>query len=129
MENNYSDLIQKAFEALNYTMGFNIRRGFVGCAMLSRTGEIITGINMDLDCGLGFCAEHSAAANLLARGETLVMTMVAVTREKKILPPCGRCRELLFQLNRENRNTLIVLEPYKAIPLSQLLPMNWQDHI
>ena len=38
------------------------------------------------------------------------------------MPPCGRCRELLWQLNEANRKMLVVLDDTTAKPLAELLP-------
>ena len=63
---------------------------------------------MHTDCDLGFCAEHSAIANMILNGEYIIKKIVAVHKDK-IYPPCGRCRELMYQLNRENREAEIIL--------------------
>lgn len=105
----------------------NIRLGYVGCALISEN-QIYTGINLDFDCGLGFCAEHSAISNMVKSGKTKISLIVAITHDGKILPPCGRCRELIFQINNENLETEIILEE-KVVKLKELLPYNWQDYI
>jgi cytidine deaminase len=43
----------------------------------------------------------------------------------RILPPCGRCRELMFLINGENGSTRIVVEKDKSVPLKELLPYRW----
>ena len=63
---------------------------YVGAALLTDKGNIYTGVNMDLYCSVGFCAEHSAAAAMVTQGEFHVVKVVAVNAEGKILPPCGR---------------------------------------
>ena len=72
--------------------------GYVGAALLTDRGHVYTGVNLDLYCSVGFCAEHSAAAAMVTAGEFRVVKMVAVNAEGNILPPCGRCRELISQL-------------------------------
>jgi len=39
--------------------------GDAGCAILSGSGRVYTGVCIDLACGLGFCAEASAVADML----------------------------------------------------------------
>jgi cytidine deaminase len=53
--------------------------------------------------------------------------IVAVNTSRKILPPCGRCRELLYEVNPRNLDTLVILAPDRAVPLSRLLPSPWQE--
>ena len=39
--------------------------GTVGSALLTAKGNVYTGINIEVACGMGFCAEHSAIAEML----------------------------------------------------------------
>ncbi|MBI4979888.1 MAG: hypothetical protein HZC28_20580 [Spirochaetes bacterium] len=41
------------------------RAGNVSAAILSSTGKVYTGICIDVACGIGFCAEHAAIAEML----------------------------------------------------------------
>ena len=66
--------------------------GSVGAAILTAKGNIYTGICIDLACGLGFCAEVAAVAEMLKNKETHISAVVAVSKDR-ILPPRGRCRE------------------------------------
>lgn len=99
--------------------------GRVGAALFTASGNIYTGISMDLACGIGFCAEHAAAAEMLKAHETEVRAMVAVGFDGTIWPPCGRCRELIYQLDPKNAETQVILAPDRAVPLSDLLPEYW----
>ncbi len=48
--------------------------------------------------------------------------IVAVTSAGTVIPPCGRCRELLWQLNGENADTtLVVVAPNETRLLRELL--------
>lgn len=99
--------------------------GRVGAALLTVSGNIYTGISIDLACGIGFCAEHAAAAEMLKAHETEVRAMVAVGFDGTIWPPCGRCRELIYQLDPKNAETQVILAPDRAVPLRDLLPEYW----
>jgi len=63
--------------------------GYVGAALITDRGNVYTGINISLYCGIGFCAEHSAVAEMIKNGETKIRTIVAATAEGNVLPPCG----------------------------------------
>ena len=39
-----------------------------------------------------------------------------------VLPPCGRCREFLRQVDPGNLDTRVVLGPDRVVPLRDLLP-------
>lgn len=36
----------------------------VGSALLMKEGKTFTGVSIDLECGIGFCAEYSAIASI-----------------------------------------------------------------
>jgi len=101
----------------------------VGAALLTKKGNIYTGVSLDLACGIGFCAEHSAIANMISHSnETEIKTIVACSdsKVKPIIPPCGRCRELLQLINKKNRNnTYIIISNKEKIKLKELLPLRW----
>jgi cytidine deaminase len=94
----------------------------VASAIISGLGNTYTGINVDFDCGIGFCAEHAAVAEMLKHRESKISMVVAVNNRGEVLPPCGRCREMMWQLNPSNRETLVVLAGDWALPLRELLP-------
>lgn len=108
---------------------FNLRNEFsagsVGAAIMTRSGNIYTGICIDVACGIGFCAEHSAVAEMLKHREREISWVVAVGSEGTFLPPCGRCRELMLQVHKNNRNTQVVLPGGQVKTLSALMPDSW----
>ncbi len=101
--------------------------GTVGAALLTTSGNIYTGICIDLPCSIGFCAEHAAVAEMLKHGEREVVGMVAVG-ETDILPPCGRCRELVMQLSISNGDCQVILPNRLVLPLKKLLPHHWLEN-
>lgn len=98
--------------------------GAVGAALRTAAGKIHTGICLDVACGVGFCAEHSAIAEMLKHGETQIDSIVAVDRDG-IVPPCGRCRELMSQISKANTETEVILDTDSVVPLKDLLPHYW----
>ena len=100
--------------------------GSVSAALLTTNGNIYTGICIDLACGIGFCAEHSAIAEMLKNRETEIKMIVAVNATK-VLPPCGRCRELMMQVDRKNRDTEVIISDEKSVALIELLPYYWNS--
>ena len=63
---------------------------------------------------------------MLKHRETKILKIVAVSKEK-ILPPCGRCRELILLTDLSNRNTEIIITERQTIRLSNLLPFHWLE--
>ncbi len=98
----------------------------VAAAILSRSGQTYTGVCMDLSCGIRFCAEHAAVAEMIKGRETEIDTIVAVC-ETGVLAPCGRCRELIVQVNPKNFATRVALPDGRVSPLRELLPDHWID--
>lgn len=98
--------------------------GSVAAALVTDKGNVYTGICIDVACGIGFCAEHSAVAEMLKYRETRIEMVVAVD-EEGILPPCGRCRELMLQVNPGNSNTKVILKDKNPVNLGDLLPDHW----
>ncbi len=96
----------------------------VGSALRSRGGRTYTGVCVDLACGLGFCAEQGAIAEMLKSRETEIAAIVAVNADA-VVPPCGRCRELILQLSPANAKTLVVVAPDRTVSLAELLPQHW----
>lgn len=99
--------------------------GSVGAALLTAKGTVYTGICIDLASGLGFCAEVAAIAEMLKARETHVLAVVALTDTGEIIPPCGRCRETLAQIDPRNFECTIILDRDREVPLRELLPEHW----
>ena len=102
--------------------------GYVGAALVTDQGKVYTGINISLICGIGFCAEHSAVAEMIKNGETRIRKIVATTAEGHVLPPCGRCREMIYQIDESNSDTAVMIANGDKQPLRELLPHNWQNY-
>ena len=99
--------------------------GSVAAALETVDGNIYTGICFDVASGIGFCAEHSAISEMLKHRETRISKIVAVS-ENGCMPPCGRCRELMFQIDKDNVATKVFLSEEKYVTLDELLPNRWE---
>lgn len=108
--------------------GFSLRKdlsaGGVGAAIRTAEGNTYTGICIDLACGLGFCAEVAAMAEMLKQRETQIAAVVAVSGGR-ILPPCGRCRETMAQLDPRNLDCRVIVAEDQDVSLRELLPRHW----
>jgi len=100
--------------------------GDVGCALISKKGNIYTGVCIDVMSGIGFCAEHTAIATMITAQEYKIKKIVAVWKNKKgnvhILHPCGRCREFMRQIDPENMEAKVLLGKSRVVKLKKLLP-------
>lgn len=102
------------------------KSGSVGAAILTQSGKVYIGVSIETECGMGFCAEHSAAAAMLTDGESHIVKIIAVGKKGNIMPPCGRCREFLRQLHKDNLNAQVKIDNNTIITLKDLLPYDWK---
>ncbi len=120
----FEALYQAALEVLDpRKISESVEAGGVAAALETDTGKIYRGVCIDTACSLGFCAEHAAIAAMLTAGERRVEKIVAVGWDKQIMPPCGRCRELLMQLG--NPDAQVLVAEHTAVPVKDLLPHYW----
>jgi cytidine deaminase len=69
---------------------------------------------------------------MVTAGEYRIATIVAVWRDEQgvlfVLPPCGRCREFIRQVDRSNLDTEVILGRHDSAALRDLLPRNaWPE--
>lgn len=100
--------------------------GDVASTLVTDAGRYFTGVCIDTGSGTGFCAEHAAIAAMVTAGEYRIAAIVAVWRDETgqlyVLPPCGRCREFVRQIDPANLGTMVVLGGDRTAPLRELLP-------
>jgi cytidine deaminase len=96
----YQDVIDRARQlARRYEPSEDCSAGDVAAIIVAASGREYSGVCVEFECGIGFCTEHAAAAEMLKARESEVALVVAVNRVGEVMPPCGRCREMLWQLN------------------------------
>jgi cytidine deaminase len=102
--------------------------GDVACALLSSAGNLYFGVCIDIGSGIGFCAEHSAIAAMITAGECSISKIVAVWGDGVVLPPCGRCREFMYQIDNVNLSTTdVILGENRIVKLKDLLPHPYDE--
>ena len=70
----------------------------VGAALLTKSGEIVTGANVEsASYGLTCCAERVALFNALTAGKRNFIAVAVVARAPGGPMPCGACRQLLAE--------------------------------
>jgi cytidine deaminase len=100
--------------------------GDVASALITDAGSVYVGVCIDTASGTGFCAEHAAIAAMVTAREYKIAKIVAVWRGEdgvRVVPPCGRCREFIHQIDPSNLDTEVVLGPHRTSPLRNLLPI------
>jgi cytidine deaminase len=107
--------------------GATVRQfGQVASTLVTTAGNLFSGVCIDTGSGTGFCAEHAAIAAMVTAGEYEIAKIVAVWRDNEgvlyALPPCGRCREFIRQIDPVNLDTEVVLSRTTSAALRDLLP-------
>ncbi|PEL11364.1 cytidine deaminase [Bacillus sp. AFS017336] len=71
----------------------------VGAALLTKDGQVIRGCNIEnASYGLTNCAERTALFKAYSDGITEFTAVAVVADTKRPVPPCGACRQVLFEL-------------------------------
>ena len=124
----FNELVKIAEETLNpRDIGDDASAGSVAAALVTDRGNVYRGVCIDVACGIGFCAEHAAIAAMITAGETRIEKIVAVYCEgNRIVAPCGRRREFMYQIDSGNLETQVLLAS-GVVTLRELLPHIWKE--
>ncbi|MFE3634270.1 cytidine deaminase [Streptomyces cellostaticus] len=102
----------------------------MAAAARARDGRIVTAVNAYHFTG-GPCAELVVIGAAAAQGAHELETIVAVgDRDRGVVPPCGRCRQVLLDYFPTLRVIVGSGDGIRAVPVSDLLPEGyvWADH-
>ncbi|GAA2074612.1 cytidine deaminase [Streptomyces albiaxialis] len=93
----------------------------VGAAAVVDDGRVITGANVEnASYGVGLCAECGLVSALFATGGGRLVAFTCVGGDDaRVVAPCGRCRQLLWEHGGPG---LLLESPSGIRPLSELLP-------
>ena len=70
----------------------------VGAALRSTSGRIFSGCNVEnATYGLTMCAERVAIFKAISEGERGFSALAVVTDADTLTPPCGACRQLIWE--------------------------------
>ncbi len=117
-----SKLIEEAIKAaLNAQAKFS---GFpVGAVLLSNKNIIYHGCNVESSSyGLSICAERVALFKALSEADTSFQSITIFAPKAEYCPPCGACRQLLYDYAPNITVLLTNGKEYKSFTLKDLLP-------
>ncbi|MEX2169393.1 MAG: cytidine deaminase [Pirellulales bacterium] len=126
--NQHSDLTQAAIEARRQAYA-PYSQFAVGAALLTASGEIISGANVEnASYGMTICAERTAIFSAVSRGLREYTAIAVATPGGH--SPCGACRQVLAEFAPD---LLILLvdsnhpdQAPRQLRLSELLPHSFQ---
>jgi cytidine deaminase len=97
----------------------------VGAALETADGTVITGCNIEnATFGLTICAERVAMFKALSEGHRAFTRMAIVADTEAPTPPCGACRQILWEFGGDLQLTLANLIAEKGThQLRDLLPL------
>jgi cytidine deaminase len=101
----------------------------VGAAIETSDGKIFNGCNIEsASYGLTICAERVALFKALSEGATEFVRAAVVAGTETLTPPCGACRQLLWEFCGDIEIVLANLSGRKeSLPLAELLPRPFES--
>ena len=123
----WEELLNRAKDVQNpRSVSDRVDAGGVAAAILSKNGNIYTGVCIDTACSIGMCAERNALSTMITHGESQIDKVVCIGSKGNIMLPCGVCREFMMQLDPNNKFVEILsnYEKLDIVTLEKLLP-NW----
>lgn len=102
-------------------------RFLVGAALETIDGMIITGCNVEsASYGLTICAERVALVKAVSEGWREFRRVAVVTDVPELTPPCGACRQLLWEFAPTAEVWLANLSGLVAhYTIAELLPLGF----
>ncbi|MDQ6753792.1 MAG: cytidine deaminase, partial [Actinomycetota bacterium] len=92
----------------------------VGAAALTEDGRIVSGCNVEnASYGLTLCAECTMVGNLQLTGGGRLAAFCCVDAHGKVLMPCGRCRQLLYEFRAPG---MLLMTTQGIRTMDQVLP-------
>jgi len=102
----------------------------VGAATMWASGAIYTGCNVEnASYGLTICAERTAIAKAVSKGERVLVAVAVVSCSDNIVRPCGACLQVISEF-AENPDKLEIItgcsgSEYDIRYLSGYLPLSF----
>lgn len=97
----------------------------VGAALETSDGQIVTGCNIEnASYGLTICAERVAIFKAISEGHRAFTRIVVVADTAAPTPPCGACRQIIWEFCGDIEVVLANLATVTAtLSMTDLLPL------
>lgn len=98
----------------------------VGCALLTKTGKVFSGCNIENDGIMSICAERVAFVKALSEGEKEFEALLVLGGKEELIytSPCGYCRQFISEFCDSNFPIYMCYKDNKVDKktLAELLP-------
>ncbi len=103
----------------------------VGAALETASGDVVTGCNVEnASYGLTICAERVAMFKALSEGHRQFVRVAVVADTDAPTPPCGACRQILWEFAGDIEVVLANLHRVTATHrMSDLLPFPFDGRL
>ena len=119
------ELIAEAKKAIHLNYDQEHHNHTVGAAVRCKSGKVYVGVN--LYSLHGACAEQVAIGTAITNGERDFDVIVSVRGKEgeEIIPPCGNCRQILYDYMPDCDIIVSVCGELKKIKAKELLPFSY----
>lgn len=102
----------------------------VGAALLTKSGKIFTGCNVEVaSYGGTICAERTALVKAISEGEKEFQALCCVADTEDYCTPCGICRQFIYEFGPEVEVIMANKRgEYRTASIAELLPHAFGPH-
>jgi cytidine deaminase len=121
---NYPELLQIAKDVKSKAY-CPYSKFHVGAALLTETGDIYTGVNVENSSyGLTICAERVAVFKAVSEGHRKFKAIALTSDSDDVIPPCGACRQVLIEFGNKELEVVMMSKnnEVQIMKLEDLLP-------
>ncbi len=95
------NLVAKAADAMKNAYA-PYSKFHVGCALLTDSGKVFTGCNMEnASYGATICAERVAIGQMVASGERKIRELAIISSGERPVVPCGMCLQVILEFGAD----------------------------
>ena len=96
----------------------------VGAAIEDENGQVFTGCNVEnASYGLSVCAETAAVLKAISEGAAKLKRIAVVADSSTLTPPCGACRQILWEFCGDLELTMANLsDKEETVLMKQIFP-------
>lgn len=123
VKHELSHLLEKAKQAQQQAIA-PYSNFAVGAVLETKSGKLYLGCNIEISSyGLTICAERVAMFKALSEGERDFTRLVVTANTRKMCPPCGACRQVLYEYAPDLKIIMLnSLGKTKEATIAELLP-------